>query len=57
VKIRLKEEYLNLINKDIQEGIVKFGLVDDGYWKLIRSSALKYWLEWSRDEIFEITEL
>lgn len=57
VKISLKEEYLHIINTDIQEGIVKFGLMDDGYWKLIRYNALKYWLEWDRDEIFNITEL
>ncbi len=57
VRIKLKDEYLDLINKDIQEGIVKFGMADDGYWKLIRSSALRYWLEWSRDEIFDITVL
>ncbi|MBN2213281.1 MAG: nucleoside hydrolase [Bacteroidales bacterium] len=55
VKIRLKEEYLNIINKDIQEGIIKFGLADDGYWKLVRRSALKYWLEWDRNNIFDIT--
>ncbi|HJX70518.1 MAG TPA: nucleoside hydrolase [Bacteroidales bacterium] len=53
VRIRLKEEYLNIINKDIQEGIVKFGLMDDGYWKLVRHSALKYWLDWDRNNIFE----
>ena len=57
VKISLKEEYLNAINRDIQDGIVKFGLMDDGYWKLIRYNALKYWLEWDRNEIFNITEL
>jgi hypothetical protein len=30
---------------DKNEGIIKFGLMDDGYWKLIRHYALKYWLE------------
>ncbi len=57
VKIRLKEEYLETINKDIQEGIVQFGLLDDGYWKYVRYAALKYWLDWDRNEIFDITEL
>ena len=30
--------------------------MDDGYWKLIRHNALKYWLEWDRNKIFDITE-
>ena len=57
VKISLKEKYLNIINRDIREGVVKFGLMDDGYWKLVRYSALKYWLKWDRNEIFIITKL
>lgn len=54
VKISLKEEYLKIINQDIQEGIVKFGLMDDGYWKLVRRAALKYWRDWDRNNIFDI---
>ncbi len=56
-RITLKKEYLDIINRDIEEGIVKFGLLDDGYWKLVRRSALKYWMEWDRDEIFEVEEI
>jgi len=33
------------------------GLMDDGYWKLIRHNALKYWLEWDRNKIFDIVEI
>jgi pyrimidine-specific ribonucleoside hydrolase len=55
VKISLKDEYLRKVDSDINEGIVKFGLSDDGYWKLIRQNALEYWLEWDRNEIFEIS--
>jgi pyrimidine-specific ribonucleoside hydrolase len=54
VRITLKKEYLEQVEKDINEGIMKFGLMDDGYWKLIRHNALKYWLEWDRDKIFDI---
>jgi pyrimidine-specific ribonucleoside hydrolase len=57
IRIRLKEEYLNKVDEDIKNGIVKFGLMDDGYWKLIRRNALKYWLEWDRNKIFEIEEI
>jgi len=56
VRISLKNEYLEQIDTDINEGIVKFGLMDDGYWKLIRANAIKYWLEWDRNEIFDIVE-
>jgi hypothetical protein len=45
VRITLKKEYLDKVDADINEGIIKFGLMDDGYWKLIRHYALKYWLE------------
>ncbi len=54
IRINLKPEYLDKVKADINEGIVKYGLMDDGYWKLIRRNALKYWLEWDRDKIFDI---
>ena len=57
VRISLKKEYLEQVDADIREGIVKFGLMDDGYWKLIRQNALKYWLEWDRNKIFDIVEI
>lgn len=57
IKISLKQEYLDRVNADIKEGISKFGLMDDGYWKLIRHNALKYWIEWDRNKIFDIEEL
>ncbi len=56
VRISLKKEYLEKVDADINEGILKFGLMDDGYWKLIRQNALKYWLEWDRNLIFDIEE-
>jgi pyrimidine-specific ribonucleoside hydrolase len=54
VRISLKKEYLEKVDADISEGIIKFGLMDDGYWKLIRRNALKYWIEWDRNKIFDI---
>jgi pyrimidine-specific ribonucleoside hydrolase len=57
VKISLKKEYLERVDADINEGIMKFGLLDDGYWKLIRRNAIKYWLEWDRNKIFDIEEI
>jgi pyrimidine-specific ribonucleoside hydrolase len=57
VRISLKKEYLEQVDADINEGISKFGLMDDGYWKLIRHNALKYWVEWDRNKIFDIEEI
>jgi pyrimidine-specific ribonucleoside hydrolase len=57
VRITLKKEYLDQVDADIKEGIMKFGLMDDGYWKLIRHNALKYWIEWDRNKIFDIEEI
>jgi pyrimidine-specific ribonucleoside hydrolase len=57
VRISLKKEYLEQVDADINEGIIKFGLMDDGYWKLIRHNALRYWLEWDRNQIFDIAEM
>jgi pyrimidine-specific ribonucleoside hydrolase len=57
VRLSLKKEYLDKVDADINEGILKFGLMDDGYWKLIRHNALKYWLEWDRNKIFDVEEI
>lgn len=57
VRLTLKKEYLDKVDADIAEGIIKFGLMDDGYWKLVRRNALKYWLEWDRNVIFSIEEI
>jgi len=57
VRISLKKEFLEQVDADIKEGIIKFGLMDDGYWKLIRRNALKYWVEWDRNKIFDIEEI
>jgi pyrimidine-specific ribonucleoside hydrolase len=57
VRISLKKEYLEKVDADINEGILKFGLLDDGYWKLVRHNALKYWIEWDRNKIFDIVEI
>lgn len=54
IRITLRKEYLDRVDSDIREGIVKFGLADDGYWKLVRRNAIRYWLEWDRNEIFDM---
>ncbi len=54
IRITLKPEYLEQVNADINEGIIKFGMADDGYWKLVRRNAIRYWLEWDRNRIFTL---
>ena len=57
VRITLKKEYLEKVEADIQQGIVRYGLMDDGYWKLVRRSALQYWAGWNRSVIFIVEPL
>lgn len=57
IHIKLKAEYSEQIKKDIEDGILIYGNLTDGYWKLIRKLGLKYWKEWDRNQIFEIEEI
>jgi pyrimidine-specific ribonucleoside hydrolase len=57
IKVRLKEKYNKMADDDINEGIIKFGILDNGYWKLVRKNALNYWLNWNRNEIFDVQAL
>lgn len=54
IEIRLKEEYRERIETDISQGILQYGNLTSGYWKLIRKLGLKYWKEWDRNFIFDI---
>ena len=55
VCLQLKDQCWNIIKKDIKKGIELYGLNTEDYWKHVRKLALKYWLEWDRKEIFDIT--
>ncbi|MGV8138940.1 MAG: FmdE family protein [Mangrovibacterium sp.] len=57
VKLSLKTEYLQQLDKDIEEAIHMFGLADEGYWHLVRRNAIKYWLDWDRSKIFDVEEM
>lgn len=57
IKISLKEQYNKKVDFDISKGIKQYGLMDEGYWKLVRRSALRYWVEWDRNKIFNIEEI
>lgn len=57
IVIKLKDEYLADIKGVIAKGVQDYGLQDEGYWTLIRQTSIKYWLEWDRNQIFELEKL
>jgi pyrimidine-specific ribonucleoside hydrolase len=57
IKLSLKHEYVEQSDADIKDGLLKYGLMDEGYWKLVRRNAIKYWKEWDRNKIFDVVEM
>ncbi len=57
IELKLKEEYKKQVESDISQGILQYGNLTSGYWKLIRSLGLKYWKEWDRNKMFTVTVL
>ncbi len=55
--LRLKPEYVNQLRAVIEKGVKDYGLDDEGYWNLVRQTSIRFWLEWDRNEIFELQEL
>ena len=54
ISLQLKQDYWDIVKKDIKQGIKQHGLLTNDYWLFIRELAIRYWLEWSRKEIFNI---
>jgi len=57
ISLELKQDYWEIIREDIREGIKLYGSLTNNYWNYVRKLAIKYWLEWSRKEIFNIEVL
>ncbi len=57
VKLTLKSKIHKEIENNLTEGILKYGNLTSGYWKLVRENALFYWKNLNRNEIFEIEEV
>lgn len=57
VRVALKEEYRQQIEREISEYNRIYGLSSDIYWELVRIAAIKYWQKWDRYEIFDITQV
>ncbi|MFC1764813.1 formylmethanofuran dehydrogenase subunit E family protein [Planctomycetota bacterium] len=56
VTLTLKSVYWNQIKADIQQTIKTHGRNTPAYWDAVRQLGLKYWLQWSRHELFDIAE-
>jgi pyrimidine-specific ribonucleoside hydrolase len=56
ITLSLKEEYRLQIAAEIKELSIIYGLDSNIYWDLVRNLAIKYWANWDRHNIFEITE-
>jgi pyrimidine-specific ribonucleoside hydrolase len=57
VKISLKPEIAAQMQKEIKYGVQEHGLLTAQYWLYIEELAIKYWSNYNRYEIFNITML
>ena len=55
LRLKLKPEYAMQIRNDVEEGIRLHGNLTEDYWLHIRELAIKYWQEFDRHEIFEMS--
>ncbi len=56
ISLKIREDYLEQVNKVIGFGLKNFELISMDYWNYVRKHAIRYWLDWDRKEIFEITK-
>ena len=57
IRITLKDEYRQKVEKELKELALIYGLDSNIYWDLVRQSALNYWRRWDRNQIFDIEVL
>jgi pyrimidine-specific ribonucleoside hydrolase len=57
IELNIREDIRQQIKKDVGYGVKTYGLESTEYWDYIRELALRYWLELSRFEIFEIRDI
>jgi pyrimidine-specific ribonucleoside hydrolase len=50
--LRLKNEYIKVIDTALTEGMARFGLSNEKYGNLVRTLGIKCWLEWDRNQLF-----
>ena len=54
ISLQLKEDYWDIVKRDIKQAIKRHGQLTESYWRYIRERAISYWTEWSRKEIFDL---
>ncbi len=55
IRLALKPAYAERIRRDVQRGVELHGDLTEPYWQYVRALALRYWLDFDRHEIFELT--
>ena len=53
IRLALKAEYAGQIRSDIADASSRFGSTPQ-YWQRVRDLAIKYWLSWHRNDIFDL---
>lgn len=55
--LELKEPLRRRVRSDIGRIIERHGAQTEAYWVAVRRLGIQYWLDWSRDDIFDLTVL
>jgi len=55
ITLTLKSKYWSQIKKDIRTEIKEHGNKTPAYWQAVRQLGLGYWLQWHRNDLFELT--
>jgi len=54
ITLTLKPVYWDQIKQDIRQAVQQHGAKTPAYWQAVRKLGLHYWLQWSRNELFEL---
>ncbi len=57
IELNIRDDIRRQIKKDVGDGVQTYDLNSTAYWEYIRELALRYWLELSRFDIFDIIEV
>lgn len=57
IKLTLRQEIADQISAELKEYNFVYGLDSNIYWELVRKSAIKYWRDFNRHDIFIIEEV
>ncbi len=53
--LELKQAYRQRVEDDIARLIERHGPNSDNYWSSVRQVGIRYWADWSRNDIFHLT--